>query len=96
MNSVGPGALSPTHKTTTRPLPPQPPTLELVKASYNSLRIKWGDNRNTDMLKYSLQMEFLNPHNKNMEYVSFDYFIIYFFLLCSKSCFPFEVIILYG
>lgn len=68
MNSVGPGGFSAIHKVTTRPLPPAPPTLELVKASYNSLKLKWGDGRNLDMLTYSLQMEFTNPHNGNREF----------------------------
>lgn len=67
MNSVGPGGFSAIHKVTTRPLPPAPPTIELVKASYNSLKLKWGDGRNLDMLTYSLQMEFTNPHNGNKE-----------------------------
>ncbi|KAK8391572.1 hypothetical protein O3P69_017245 [Scylla paramamosain] len=68
MNSVGPGGFSAIHKVTTRPLPPAPPTLELVKASYNSLKLKWGDGRNLDMLTYSLEMEFTNPHNGNREF----------------------------
>ncbi|XP_050695268.1 fibronectin type-III domain-containing protein 3A-like isoform X4 [Eriocheir sinensis] len=68
MNSVGPGGFSAIHKVTTRPLPPAPPTLELVKASYNSLKLKWGDGRNLDMLTYSLHMEFTNPHNGNKEF----------------------------
>lgn len=67
VNSVGPGGFSGIHKATTRPLPPPPPTLELVKASYNSLKLKWGDGRNLDMPTYSLQMEFPNPHNGTRE-----------------------------
>ncbi|KAK7020755.1 Fibronectin type 3 domain [Halocaridina rubra] len=68
VNSVGPGSFSNYHKVTTRPLPPTPPNIELVRASYNSLRLKWGDGRNLDMLTYSLQMEFLNPHTGTREF----------------------------
>ncbi|XP_071530089.1 fibronectin type-III domain-containing protein 3A-like isoform X6 [Panulirus ornatus] len=68
MNSVGPGGFSGIHKVTTKPLPPAPPSLELVKASYNSLKLKWGDGRNLDMLTYSLQMEFTNSHNGTREF----------------------------
>lgn len=68
VNSVGPGSFSGIHKVTTRALPPAPPTIELVKASYNSLKLKWGDGRNLDMLTYSLQMEFTNPHNGTREF----------------------------
>ncbi|XP_042879539.1 fibronectin type-III domain-containing protein 3A-like isoform X2 [Penaeus japonicus] len=68
INSVGPGGLSTVHKVTTRPHPPTPPTIELVRASYNSLRLKWGDGRNSDLLVYSLQMEFPNPHSHTTEF----------------------------
>ncbi|XP_063590044.1 fibronectin type-III domain-containing protein 3A-like [Penaeus indicus] len=68
INSVGPGGLSAVHKVTTRPHPPTPPTIELVRASYNSLRLKWGDGRNSDLLVYSLQMEFPNPHSHTTEF----------------------------
>ncbi|XP_066978126.1 fibronectin type-III domain-containing protein 3a isoform X2 [Macrobrachium rosenbergii] len=68
VNSVGAGCFSAYHKVTTRPLPPTPPNIELVRASYNSLRLKWGDGRNVDMLTYSLQMEFLNPHSGTREF----------------------------
>ncbi|XP_068242077.1 fibronectin type-III domain-containing protein 3A-like isoform X2 [Palaemon carinicauda] len=68
LNSVGAGCFSSYHKVTTRPLPPTPPNIELVRASYNSLRLKWGDGRNVDMLTYSLQMEFLNPHSGTREF----------------------------
>ncbi|RXG73719.1 Fibronectin type-III domain-containing protein 3a [Armadillidium vulgare] len=68
VNSVGPSPFSGVHKLTTQPLPPPPPRIELVKASFNSLRLKWGEGRNPELLKYCLQMECYNPHTKISEF----------------------------
>lgn len=68
VNSVGAGPFSGVHKVTTRPLPPAPPNIELVKASHNCLKVRWGDGKNLDLLSYSLQMEFPNPHNGTREF----------------------------
>ncbi|XP_076062966.1 miles to go isoform X2 [Oratosquilla oratoria] len=68
VNSVGPGGFSAVTKVITRALPPSPPQLELVKASHNSLRLKWGDGRNADMITYYLQMEFPKPHSNTTEF----------------------------
>ncbi|KAK4328332.1 hypothetical protein Pmani_001253 [Petrolisthes manimaculis] len=68
VNSVGAGPFSGVHKVTTRALPPAPPSLELVKASHNCLKVRWGDGKNLDLLTYSLQMEFPNPHHGTKEF----------------------------
>ncbi|GIY72584.1 fibronectin type-III domain-containing protein 3A [Caerostris extrusa] len=57
INSVGPGPFSSQIKIVTRGLPPLPPILECCSVSYNSLRLKWGDGKNTDMKTFTLEME---------------------------------------
>lgn len=57
MNSIGVGAFSSVLRATTRPLPPSPPRLECVTVAPNSLKLKWGDGRNLDMVTYTLEME---------------------------------------
>uniref|UniRef100_A0A6A7G3P9 Fibronectin type-III domain-containing protein 3A-like isoform X1 n=1 Tax=Hirondellea gigas TaxID=1518452 RepID=A0A6A7G3P9_9CRUS len=71
-NSVGQGSYSTAVKCQTRSLPPAPPVLELVKASYNSFKLSWGDRKQNiyaaQPLTYCLQMEYPNPHNNNKEF----------------------------
>jgi len=56
VNAVGVGAFSMPIKVTTRALPPFPPALELVNVGSNSVKLKWGDGKNVDMLRYVLEM----------------------------------------
>jgi len=56
VNSVGVGAFSIPIKVTTRALPPYPPVLELTTVGANSVRLKWGDGKNVDLLRYVLEM----------------------------------------
>lgn len=55
-NVVGAGPFSAQVKITTRPLPPEPPQLECVNVGSNSLKLKWGDGRNTTNCQYTLEM----------------------------------------
>lgn len=55
-NVVGAGPFSSQVKITTRPLPPEPPQLECVSVGSNSLKLKWGDGRNTNNTQYTLEM----------------------------------------
>lgn len=57
VNGIGVGAFSSPVKVTTRPLPPNPSRLECVSYAPNSLKLKWGDGRNLDLLTYTLEME---------------------------------------
>ncbi|CAH1781329.1 unnamed protein product [Owenia fusiformis] len=57
LNGIGVGAFSSPIKVTTRSLPPPPPHLECVLAGPNSLKLKWGEGRNPDMLQYILEMK---------------------------------------
>jgi hypothetical protein len=41
---------------TTRALPPLPPSLECVMVGSNSLKLKWGDGKNPDLVRYCLEM----------------------------------------
>ncbi|XP_076453878.1 fibronectin type-III domain-containing protein 3A-like isoform X4 [Babylonia areolata] len=57
VNGIGVGPYSTVTKVTTRPLPPTPPKLECLSAAPNSLKLKWGDGRNPDQVRYTLEME---------------------------------------
>jgi predicted phage tail protein len=56
VNSIGVGAFSSAVKVTTRPLPPQPPRLECLSCTHNSLKLKWGEGKNPDLVQYVLEM----------------------------------------
>ena len=57
VNGIGVGPYSAVTKVTTRALPPSPPRLECLCAAPNSLKLKWGDGRNPDLVRYTLEME---------------------------------------
>ena len=57
VNSVGVGPYSSSVKTSTRALPPSPPRLECVLLAPASVKLKWGEGRNPDLLTYTLEME---------------------------------------
>ncbi|XP_023930352.1 fibronectin type-III domain-containing protein 3a-like isoform X1 [Lingula anatina] len=56
VNSIGVGPFSQVVKVITRALPPTPPRLECVNCGPNSLKLKWGDGKNLDLIQYSLEM----------------------------------------
>lgn len=56
VNGIGVGPFSSAVRVLTRPLPPSPAKLECVCAAPNSLKLKWGDGRNTDLLTYTVEM----------------------------------------
>ncbi|KAM9326766.1 fibronectin type-III domain-containing protein 3A-like [Gastrophryne carolinensis] len=61
MNSLGAGPFSASIKAKTKPPPPNPPHLECVVFSHQSLKLKWGDGSSkalaTETSQYNLQME---------------------------------------
>ncbi|XP_052239608.1 fibronectin type-III domain-containing protein 3A-like isoform X2 [Dreissena polymorpha] len=57
VNEVGVGTFSSAVKFTTRALPPRPPRLECCGSSHNSLKLKWGDGRNVDLITFTLEMD---------------------------------------
>ncbi|XP_009870529.1 PREDICTED: fibronectin type-III domain-containing protein 3a-like [Apaloderma vittatum] len=61
INSFGVGPFSHSIKAKTKPLPPEPPHLECVVFSYQSLKLKWGDGPSraliTNPTQFNLQME---------------------------------------
>ncbi|NXN94793.1 FND3A protein, partial [Rhinopomastus cyanomelas] len=61
INSLGVGPFSHCIKAKTKPLPPDPPHLECVVFSYQSLKLKWGDGPSraliTNPTQFNLQME---------------------------------------
>ncbi|ETE62163.1 Fibronectin type-III domain-containing protein 3a, partial [Ophiophagus hannah] len=60
-NSLGTGPFSPSIKAKTKPLPPDPPHLECVVFSYQSLKLKWGEGPSRTLIanptQFNLQME---------------------------------------
>ncbi|KAJ7420451.1 hypothetical protein WISP_48387 [Willisornis vidua] len=61
INSLGVGPFSHTMKAKTKPLPPDPPHLECVVFSHQSLKLKWGEGPSraliTNPTQFNLQME---------------------------------------
>ncbi|KAM4696721.1 fibronectin type-III domain-containing protein 3A-like [Rhinophrynus dorsalis] len=61
INSLGAGPFSHTVKAKTKPPPPNPPHLECVVFSHQSLKLKWGDGSSkalaTETSQFNLQME---------------------------------------
>ncbi|KAJ7395316.1 hypothetical protein BTVI_155953 [Pitangus sulphuratus] len=61
INSLGVGPFSHSMKAKTKPLPPDPPHLECVVFSYQSLKLKWGEGPSraliTNPTQFNLQME---------------------------------------
>ncbi|KFP74588.1 Fibronectin type-III domain-containing protein 3a [Acanthisitta chloris] len=61
INSFGVGPFSHSMKAKTKPLPPDPPHLECVVFSYQSLKLKWGEGPSraliTNPTQFNLQME---------------------------------------
>ncbi|NXE42790.1 FND3A protein, partial [Ptilorrhoa leucosticta] len=61
INSFGVGPFSHSMKAKTKPLPPDPPHLECVVFSYQSLKLKWGEGPSRALIpnptQFNLQME---------------------------------------
>ncbi|XP_050319103.1 fibronectin type-III domain-containing protein 3A isoform X2 [Bactrocera neohumeralis] len=55
-NSIGCGPFSSYTKFTTLPSPPPPPTLECTGVGHNFIKLKWGDGKNVDFIKYYVEM----------------------------------------
>lgn len=56
VNGIGVGHFSNVLRVTTKPLPPKPPKLECVGVSHSFLKLKWGDGRNTDFVRFYVEM----------------------------------------
>ncbi|XP_031628985.1 fibronectin type-III domain-containing protein 3A isoform X2 [Contarinia nasturtii] len=56
VNDIGIGHFSNVLRVTTKPLPPKPPKLECVGVGHNFLKLKWGDGRNTDFVRFYVEM----------------------------------------
>ncbi|XP_018787615.1 PREDICTED: fibronectin type-III domain-containing protein 3A [Bactrocera latifrons] len=56
INSIGCGPFSTYTKFTTLPSPPPPPTLECTGVGHNFIKLKWGDGKNVDFIKYYVEM----------------------------------------
>ncbi|XP_043913387.1 fibronectin type-III domain-containing protein 3A-like [Protopterus annectens] len=55
VNEVGVGSFSQPIKAKTRPLPPEPPHIECVVFSHQSLKLKWGDGPSKVLMPSSVQ-----------------------------------------
>ncbi|XP_066143269.1 fibronectin type-III domain-containing protein 3A isoform X2 [Euwallacea fornicatus] len=60
VNAVGVGTLSSTCRITTLRLPPAPPSLELIGAGHNYLKLKWGEGKNLDYTQFSVELATLS------------------------------------
>lgn len=56
VNAIGCGPFSQHVKLLTLPPPPSPPSLECSGVGHNFIKLKWGDGRNLDFLKYYVEM----------------------------------------
>ena len=57
VNAIGMGPFSTPIRVRTRPLPPKTSNLECIASTPNSLKLKWGDQRDLDTNHYTLEME---------------------------------------
>lgn len=67
VNDIGAGQFSNVFRIATKPLPPKPPKLECVGAGHNFLKLKWGDGRNTDFVRFYVEM--YNPRAREFQEV---------------------------
>lgn len=56
VNSIGAGQFSGAFRITTNPLPPKPPKLECIAIGHNFLKIKWGDGKNPEFIRFYLEL----------------------------------------
>lgn len=56
-NSLGPGPVSPILKVRTKALPPAPPKLDCINFNHNSIKLKWGDVKDSIAANYILENE---------------------------------------
>lgn len=56
VNGIGAGQQSNVLRVTTKPLPPKPPKLECTGYGPNYLKLKWGDGRNTEFVRFYVEM----------------------------------------
>lgn len=56
VNGIGIGHFSNVLRVTTKPLPPKPPKLECIGVGHSFLKLKWGDGRNTDFVRFYVEM----------------------------------------
>lgn len=64
VNEIGAGPYSNALRITTKPLPPK---LECTSAAHNILKLKWGDGKNADFIRYYVEM--YNPRAKEFQLV---------------------------
>lgn len=57
VNSIGVGPFSTPFKFSTLPLPPDAPRLECIQSNHNSLKLRWGDGKNLDLINYFVEMQ---------------------------------------
>lgn len=67
VNRVGAGPFSNASRVLTKPLPPKPPKLECIGIGHNFLKLKWGDGRNADFVRFYL--EYYNTRAKEFQEV---------------------------
>jgi len=65
VNSVGPGPFSSILKISTKPLPPQPPKLELVSSAHFWMKLKWSTETSLKNIEYIVQM--INPYQDEFQ-----------------------------
>lgn len=56
VNEHGAGPYSNALRTTTKPLPPKAPKLECITVSHNFFKLKWGEGKNVDFVRYYVEM----------------------------------------
>lgn len=56
VNGIGAGQYSNVLRITTKPMPPKAPKLECTGHGPNYLKLKWGDGRNTEFVRFNVEM----------------------------------------
>lgn len=56
INGIGEGPFSESIQATTLKSPPEPPELECIASSHNSLRLRWGEIKDVDQVSFTVEM----------------------------------------
>lgn len=56
VNEHGAGPFSSVLRATTKPLPPKAPKLECITVGHNSFKLKWGEGKNAEFVRFYVEM----------------------------------------
>lgn len=73
VNEIGAGPYSSAVRVATKPLPPRPPKVECTSVGHNFLKLKWGEGKNPDFVRFYLELYNQRAHEFQEVYVGTSY-----------------------